>query len=302
MKKFKKIVAVDPVSIIDSGREELKNYADEVIFHSDYPKDDTEIIDRIGNADGVLVSYATRINKDILEKCPNIKYVGMCCSLYSEESANVDIAFARTKGITVLGIRDYGDRGVVEYVMYQLIRILHGFDFPLWDELPLELTDLKVGIIGLGVSGGMIADALKFMGSDVSYYSRTRKPEKEKQGIQYKELHQLLKESQVVFACLNKNVILLNDEEFKHLGSKKILFNTSIGPASDLKALKNWLDCKDNYYCCDTEGAIGDNAKELINYPNILCAKKSAGMTKQAYGLLTKKVLDNIKTYLSNNL
>ena len=76
MKKFKKIVAVDPVSIIDNGREELKNYADKVIFHSNYPKDDTEIIDRIGNADGVLVSYATRINKDILEKCPNIKYVG----------------------------------------------------------------------------------------------------------------------------------------------------------------------------------------------------------------------------------
>ena len=35
MKKFKKIVAIDPVSIIDSGREELKNYADEVIFYSD---------------------------------------------------------------------------------------------------------------------------------------------------------------------------------------------------------------------------------------------------------------------------
>lgn len=242
MKKFKKIVAIDPVSIIDSGREELKNYADEVIFYSDYPKDDTEIINRIGNADGVLVSYATRINKDILEKCPNIKYVGMCCSLYSEESANVDIAFARTKGITVLGIRDYGDRGVVEYVMYQLIRILHGFDFPLWNELPLELTDLKVGIIGLGVSGGMIADALKFMGSDVSYYSRTRKLEKEQQGIQYKEFHQLLKESQVVFACLNKNVILLNDEEFKQLGNKKILFNTSIGPASDSESLKKLVE------------------------------------------------------------
>ena len=38
------------------------------------------------------------------------------------------------------------------------------------------------------------------------------------------------------------------------------------------------------------------------NYPNVLCAKKSAGMTKQAYGLLTKKVLDNIKTFLSNSL
>ena len=84
MKKFKKIVAVDPVSIIDSGREELKNYADEIVFYSDYPKDDTEIINRIDNADGVLVSYATRINKDILEKFTNIKYVGMFFIIYSE--------------------------------------------------------------------------------------------------------------------------------------------------------------------------------------------------------------------------
>ena len=32
MKKFKKIVAIDPVSIIDSGREELKNYASEDVY------------------------------------------------------------------------------------------------------------------------------------------------------------------------------------------------------------------------------------------------------------------------------
>ena len=35
MKKFKKIVAVDPVSIIDSGREELKNYA-ELLIHKSF--------------------------------------------------------------------------------------------------------------------------------------------------------------------------------------------------------------------------------------------------------------------------
>ena len=47
------------------------------------------------------------MGQNVIERCPNLRYIGMCCSLYSEESANVDIAFAREKGIKVLGIRDY---------------------------------------------------------------------------------------------------------------------------------------------------------------------------------------------------
>ena len=38
---------------------------------------------------------------------------------------------------------------------------------------------IEVGIVGLGVSGRMIADALQFMGADIAYYSRTRKPDAE---------------------------------------------------------------------------------------------------------------------------
>ena len=57
--------------------------------------DDDEIVRRIGDADGVLVSYTSRIGREVLERCPQVRYVGMCCSLYSEASANVDIAYAR---------------------------------------------------------------------------------------------------------------------------------------------------------------------------------------------------------------
>ncbi|MBT9775132.1 dihydrofolate reductase [Clostridium sp. MCC353] len=302
MERFKKLVAIEPVSLVPWGEEELKQYADEIVMFDDVPAGDDEIVRRIGDADGVLLSYTSKINQYIFEHCPNIRYVGMCCSLYSEESANVDIAYARTKGITVLGIRDYGDRGVVEYVLYQLVRMLHGYDFPMWSDQPIELTDLKVGILGMGVTGGMIADALQFMGSEVSYYSRTRKPEKENQGIGYKPLHDLLKDSQVVFACLNKNVILLHEEEFNLLGNRKILFNTSIGPAFDLDALKKWLESPDNYFCCDTEGAIGDPEGILVSQPNVVCVKMSAGRTKQAFELLSRKVLDNIRSYLVNKL
>lgn len=297
---FERLVAIEPVSLIPAAQEELKQYAKEVVFYEDIPKSADEIVRRIGDGDGVLVSYTSRIGRDVLEKCPNVRYVGMCCSLYSEASANVDIAYARERGIQVLGIRDYGDRGVVEYVLYQLIRILHGFDFPMWQKEPLELTKLPVGIIGLGVSGGMVADGLQMMGAQVSYYSRTRKPEREAAGIRYLPLNELLSQNQVVITCLNKNVILLHEEQFKHLGNKKILMNTSIGTASDRQALAKWLDCRDNLYCCDTEAAIGDPSGELIKRENVVCLKTSVGRTKQAFELLSRKVLDNIRLFLGD--
>ena len=232
-----------------------------------------------------------------MERCPNLRYVGMCCSLYSEESANVDIPYARARGIDVRGIRDYGDRGVVEYVLWQLIEILHGFGGrPGWEDLPRELTRLRAGVIGLGTSGGMIADALRFMGADVRYFSRTRKPEAEEKGLRYQPMEELLEECEVVFTCLNKNVILLHEEQFARLGRRKIMFNTSIGPAADLTALRRWLDDHSNLFCCDSPGALGDPA--LMERENVLCANTSAGRTREAFGLLSEKVLANIEVHL----
>ena len=60
-----------------------------------------------------------------------------------------------------------------------------------------------------------------------------RKPDAEASGMAYKPLAQLLTESEVVFTCLNKNVLLLGKDEFAQLGEGKVLFNTSIGPGFD---------------------------------------------------------------------
>lgn len=293
---FEKLVAIEPVHLVDTGVKELDQYAKEVILYEDIPADDAEIVRRIGDADAVLVCYTSRITGKTLAQCPNVKYVGMCCSLYSEESANVDIAYARAHGIDVRGIRDYGDRGVVEFVLCELVRFLHGYDRPMWKDQPQEITRLKTGIIGLGVSGGMIADALQFMGAEVSYYSRSRKPEKEAAGLIYRDLPELLSHCDVVFTCLNKNVILLGEKEFEQLGNGKMLFNTSIGPSHEAEALKKWLAAGDNWFICDTAGAIGEVS--LVSDPHIVCEQASAGCTEQAYELLTEKVLENLKGFL----
>lgn len=296
---FQKLVAIEPVSLIPSAEKELFQYAKEVVLFDDIPADDDEIVRRIGDADAVLLSYTSRIGRAVLERCPSIRYIGMCCSLYSEESANVDIAFARTKGIRVLGIRDYGDRGVVEYVLHELTGLLHGFGMPMLHDEPVEITGLKVGIVGLGVSGKMIADALAFMGADISYYSRTRKPEAEQAGMTYKPLADLLRDSEVVFTCLNKNVLLLGSEEFAQLGASKVLFNTSIGPGFDSAALEQWLELPGTHFFCDTRAAAGPVAEGFFARENVHCQNVSAGRTKQAFVLLSQKVLANLATALN---
>ena len=295
---FEKLVAIEPVSLIPPAEEELHRYAKQVVLFADIPADDDEIVRRIGDADAVLLSYTSRMGKNVIERCPNIRYIGMCCSLYSEESANVDIAYARTRGIKVLGIRDYGDRGVVEYVLHELTGILHGFGMPMLRDEPVEITGLKVGIVGLGVSGRMIADALQFMGAEVSYYSRTRKPDAEAAGMAYKPLAQLLADSEAVFTCLNKNVLLLGPEQFRQLGEGKVLFNTSIGPGFDSDALQDWLTLPGTHFFCDTRAAAGPVAEGFFERENVHCANVSAGRTKQAFVLLSRKVLDNIRTAL----
>ncbi|MCR5731776.1 MAG: hypothetical protein K6G51_02385 [Sphaerochaetaceae bacterium] len=299
MKKFRKLVEVAPVGLQSWAEKELENYADEIVRFDTLPENESELVKRIGDADAVLVRTLPLIPSSVLSKCPNLKYVGMCCSLYSKESANVDIAFAESHGITVYGIRDYGDHGVTEYVIYQLVRILHGYDYPMWKNHSLELTGLKVGFVGFGTSGQMTAQALKHLGSEIRYFARSKKEDREKEGMHFTSLDELLSWADVVITCLNKNVILLHEAQFKALGNGKIMINTSIGPAAELALLKKWVEDDRNILCADTSGAIGEIYEEIKDKINVICPDASAGMTEQAYDLMSKKVLDNIKKALS---
>lgn len=291
---FNRLVAIEPVSLIPSAEKELYSFANEVVMYDDIPAGDDEVAARIGNADAVLLSYTSRINRVALEKCPNVRYIGMCCSLYSPESANVDIRYANERGIVVTGIRDYGDEGVVEYVISELVRCLHGFDQEVWDGIPREITGLKVGIVGLGKSGGMIADALSFLGAEIAYFARSEKEEAREKGYCYLPLGELLAQSEVICCCLNKNTVLLHEAEFEQLGNKKILFNTGLSPAWDEAAFVKWLE-GDNLCFCDTAGALG--GEQLLNHPHVRCMQVSTGRTRQAFDRLSEKVLANLSKY-----
>lgn len=297
---FNKLVVIEPINMLDLHKEKLKEIAKEIIFYNDVPNTDDEIIKRISDADACLLSFTSRINAYVLNKTKHLKYIGMCCSLYSPESANVDIKTAETLGITVKGIRDYGDEGVAEYIIHELTEFLQGYHALKWADMPYEITGLKCGVVGLGTSGSLIARTLKFFKADVSYYSRTRKFDMESEGFKYLELNELCQNCDAIFLALNKNVLLLQKEQFDLMKGKKILFNTSIGPGFEVDAFKEWIKKENHFFFGDTLATAGDNF--IFDLPNTKTINRSAGgKSYQAYVRLGEKVLNNIYEYLNIN-
>ena len=48
---FRKLVAIEPVSLIPSAEKALHSYAEKVVMFPDVPAGDDEIVARIGDAD-----------------------------------------------------------------------------------------------------------------------------------------------------------------------------------------------------------------------------------------------------------
>lgn len=300
MKKFQKLVVLEPIRFDGAAEQALSAYADQVIIYRDIPADDAEKVRRIGDADALLVFYTSRIGATVIEACPNLKYIGMCCSLYTPESANVDIPFANSRGITVTGIRRYGDRGVAEFVSCELVRLLHGFDGPRWKNEETELAGVKVGVVGLGDVGTVVAELLLAFHMEVYYFSRTRKPELETTGLRYLSFTELLDTVDVLTTHLHKNTPLMDRDDFQRFGNGKILINTTFTPPYPLDALLEWLHQPGNYYIVDSAVSIGGPDSELMRLPNVICPNVVAGQSSRSGVLLRQKVLENIASFLAS--
>ncbi|MBR1759001.1 MAG: dihydrofolate reductase [Lachnospiraceae bacterium] len=295
MKRFHKMTVVGPTRFTEASREKMGTiYAEEAIFIPYVPRTEEELIEVIADSDCLLVALQVKVTKKVIDACPSLRYIGMCCSLYNPESANVDFPAANEKGIVVTGIRDYGDEGVVEFVISELVQLLHGFGAHQWREVPTELTGQKIGILGMGTVGHRITAALNFFGADVYYYSRTKKDDVK---ATYLPLNELMETVDIAIGCLNKNAVIVGEEAMAHFGNDKILMNIAIGPFVENEVLGRWLAYSGNWYICDELWGLGDESFNLR--PNVICPAKSAGNSTQLVGRYNKKILENIEAFLN---
>lgn len=296
MNKFHKLVLADVTGLTTEAEKALSQYAEELVIYRDDPGNEEELLDRIREADGILLSYRTLLPESVITRCPQLRYIGLCCTIVTKESSNADIIAAEKQGITVTGVRDYGDQGVVDFVVCSLLSYLHGWGGRQWKSYKTELTDIPVGIIGLGVTGRMVADALKVFGAKVYYYSRTRKPEAEAAGITYLELPELLEKAEIISTHLPKHTCALSGEDFKKFGTGKILINTSLGPVFDVEGLKEWLH-DDSNTCILDQCGMGEYREEITG-ANVIFTDEVCAKTRQLSERLSRKATDNLVQFL----
>lgn len=297
---FRKITIIDPCGLTPTVLEQIAGLSDQpVSIHNDLPASEEEIMGRIADSDCILVSWQTKVTAEVIKASPGLKYIGMCCSLYEEASANVDIAQARAQNIVVKGVRDYGDDGTMEFIFAQLIWLMKGLGDLQWQPETRELRGKTLGIIGMGTVGTMVARMARQFGMEVFYFNRTRKFELEKEGFEMLPLDELLLHCDVVSIHLPKNSIVLKDHEFSFKKRNSILVNTSIGLTFDKAAFLGWISANPTSFAIFDKVAAGEHFEELSSYPNIIISERSSGFTLEAKIRLSEKVLVNIHEFLA---
>ena len=124
----------------------------------------------------VLVRSATTVRKEVIDACPGLKLIGRG----GVGMDNIDVAYAREKGLTVINTPASSSQSVAELVMGQLFslsRFLHDSfknmetgDFSTLKKnyaKGVELRGKKLGIVGFGRIGQSLASYALGVGMEV---------------------------------------------------------------------------------------------------------------------------------------
>ncbi|HLU87448.1 MAG TPA: D-2-hydroxyacid dehydrogenase [Taishania sp.] len=168
-----KILANDGISAI--GKQQLEAAGFTVITEK---VDQNDLIRAINeeNYEIVLVRSATTVRKEVIDACPNLKLIGRG----GVGMDNIDVAYAREKGLTVINTPASSSQSVAELVMghlFSISRFLHdsyknmeGGDFSKLKKdyaKGVELRGKTLGIIGFGRIGQSLATYALGVGMNV---------------------------------------------------------------------------------------------------------------------------------------
>lgn len=139
---------------------------------------------RIGDAEAVLCNK-TPITADVIEKCPNLKYIGLFATGYN----NIDIEKASEKGITVCNAGSYSTDAVAQLVFSYILAFYNKtaeydkavrnnewinsetfsyFPYPVY-----ELSSKTLAVVGYGNIGRKTAEIGHAFGMNVIVSTRT---------------------------------------------------------------------------------------------------------------------------------
>lgn len=226
----------------------LKGLGIEVVENTSIEKE--ELAGVIADFDGVIVRSRTKIREDLIDiAAGSVKFIVRA----GVGLDNIDVEYAREKGIEVINTPEASTNGVAELAVAHMLALLRhipqataGMKKGEWPKKQLkgnELGSCTVGIIGLGRIGRRTAELVKYFGSSVMGYDPYVK---EVQGIDVKmvELDELLTSSDMISLHLphtDETHHLIGKEELGKMKESAYLVNCARGGVVDEDALYDVL-------------------------------------------------------------
>ncbi len=272
-----------------------------------------QVLERIGDAEVVYVNKVV-LNRQILEACPNLKFVGVLATGYNV----VDVKAAKELGIVVSNIPTYGTAAVAQFAIAMLLEICHRFahhadavragrwtaspDFCFWDYPLIELDGKTMGIIGFGRIGQATAKIAQAMGMKVLAFDSYKNPALESATCRYVELDELLAASDVIaLHCplFPETQGIVNKHTIAKMKDGVIILNNSRGPLVVEQDLADALNSGKVYAAgldvVSTEPIKADNP--LLKAKNCFISPHISWAAKESRSRLMDIAVENLRQF-----
>ena len=214
-----------------------------------YSKD--ELIERVQGAQGILPCHTEKFDSDMIAQLPNdVKIIAN----FSVGVDHCDLAAAKDKGIVVTNTPDVLSDATAEIAILLLLgaarragegeALVRARTWKDWSPsfmVGVQVTGKRLGIVGMGRVGQMVARRAKCFGMEIHYHNRSRlAPDLEDGAIYHNNLEDMLPLCQFLsLNCPNtpETAGMLNAGVISQLPDGAVVINTARGGVVDDDAL-----------------------------------------------------------------
>ncbi|RJP46677.1 MAG: hydroxyacid dehydrogenase [Armatimonadetes bacterium] len=286
------------------------------------------------NFEVLTVFVNCQVNRPTLDAFPNLKLIVARSTGFD----NIDLEYAKNKGIIVCNVPAYGSHTVAEYTFGLILalsrkinqavnRVKIGFDFDFEGLRGFDLNGKTLGVVGTGKIGVNVIKIAKGFGMNILASDAYPNQElSQSLNFTYLPLEHLLQQADVVtlhVPYLPQTHHLIHKENIFLMKRGAYLVNTSRGAVVETEALFQALiqehlggaalDVLEEEVELKEEAELLSKNKIptvkfknvlenhiLINQPNVLITPHMAFYTKEAEQSILQTTVDNIKGFLEN--
>jgi D-3-phosphoglycerate dehydrogenase len=298
---------IQKILFIDSVHPVLMNDFTDMGFKCDYfpeyKKEDYKKI--IHEYFGVIIRSKIKLNKHILEKANQLKFIGRVGSGLE----NIDVEFAEKKGIKCFNSPEGSRDAVGEHALGMLLSLLNNLNKAdkevrqgKWNREKNRGTEIKdkiIGIIGYGNMGSAFAEKISGFGAKVIAYDKYKFNYSDK-FVTETDIETIFKETDILslHVPLTEETTYMVDDNFINKFKKDIyLINTSrnIKSGKIKGAALDVLEYEDLSYENLDKNNFTDAFKYLVYSDKVILSPHIAGWTLESKYKLAKVLVDKIK-------